>query len=233
LRQQSFQPGIAAVFFNPFFLIRYPLFKAIRQLAPELKGKLMDFGCGSKPYQNLFTVDSYTGVDVEQSGHNHRHSKIDVFYNGTSLPFENETFDSVFSSEVLEHVFEPDDILQEINRVMKPEAKLLLTAPFCWNEHEIPFDYARYTSVGIKHLLEKNGFEVIEFQKTGSFVKVLFQLFILYLYEVGSRGGWLGKGIAIIFVVPVNLLSLIISPLLPFNQSLYFNNVVLAQKPVA
>lgn len=230
LRQQSFQPGIAAVFFNPFFLIRYPLFKAIRQLAPELKGKLMDFGCGSKPYENLFTVDSYTGVDVEQSGHNHRYSKIDVFYNGTSLPFENETFDSVFSSEVLEHLFQPDILLQEINRVLKPGGKLLLTAPFGWNEHEMPFDYARYTSEGICALLRKNGFEIIRFQKTGNFVRVLFQLWILYLYEIRRKGGNVALYAAMLLIVPFNLLAVLVAPLFPVNHSLYFNNVVLVQK---
>lgn len=230
LRQQSFQPGIAAVFLNPFFLIRYPLFKAIRKAAPELKGKLMDFGCGSKPYENLFTVDSYTGVDVEQSGHNHRHSKIDVFYNGASLPFENETFDSVFSSEVLEHLFQPDTLLKEINRVLKPGGKLLLTAPFGWNEHEMPYDYARYTSEGICSLLRKNGFEIIRFQKTGNFVRVLFQLWILYLYEISSKGGKVALYAALLLILPFNLLAVLVAPLFPVNRSLYFNNVVLVQK---
>jgi SAM-dependent methyltransferase len=230
LRRQSFQPGIAAVFFHPFFLIRYPLFKAIRQNAPALKGKLMDFGCGSKPYQNLFKVDSYIGVDVEQSGHNHQNSKIDVFYNGTTLPFESETFDSVFSSEVLEHLFQPDAMLHEINRVLKPGGKLLLTAPFGWNEHEMPYDYARYTSEGICSLLRQNGFEIIRFQKTGNFVRVLFQLWILYLYEVSRKGGKAVLFAAMLLIVPLNLLAIVLAPLFPVNRSLYFNNVVLAQK---
>lgn len=190
----------------------------------------MDFGCGSKPYENLFQATSYIGVDAEHTGHNHAHSKVDVYFNGTTLPFENNFFDNVFTSEVLEHLFEPDQLLPEINRVLKSGGKLLLTVPFCWNEHEMPFDYARYSSEGIRHLLQKNGFEIIEFKKTGNFIRVLFQLLILYLFETGRRAGSAGIILSMIFIIPFNVLALLLSPLFPVNKTLYFNNIVLAQK---
>lgn len=230
LHHKSFQPGVASLFINPFFLIRRPLFKAIQIMAPALKGKLMDFGCGSKPYENLFSVTSYTGVDVQQTGHNHRHSRVDVFYDGKKLPFENEYFDCVFSSEVFEHLFQPDLLLKEINRVMKSGGKILITVPFCWNEHEMPFDYARYTSEGVNHLLVTNGFEIIEARKTGNFIRVLFQMCVLYLYETGIKYGLGGRILSMIFIAPLNLLAVVLSPLFPVNKSLYFNNVVLAEK---
>jgi SAM-dependent methyltransferase len=230
LRHQSFQPGILSFLINPFFLIRYPLFKSIQHFAPQMKGKLMDFGCGSKPYFNLFNVESYTGVDIEKSGHNHLHSKVDVYYSGTSLPFENEKFDSIFSSEVLEHLFQPDELLSEINRVLKPGGKLLLTAPFGWNEHEMPYDYARYSSTGIRHLLQKNGFEILESQKTGNFVRVLFQHWIIYLFETGNKGGKAGVAAMMILILPLNVLAVLLAPIFPVNKSMYFNNIVLAQK---
>src|SRR5215213_8673314 len=131
MKQQSFQPGFAAVFSNTFLFIRRGLYRNIRELAPGLQGRLLDFGCGRKPFQNLFNVAEYVGVDVEQTGHEHSNSKVDVFYNGTALPFENASFDALFCSEVLEHVFNPDEILPEINRVLKPGAKALFTVPFC------------------------------------------------------------------------------------------------------
>ena len=58
-------------------------------------------------------------------------------------------------NQVLEHVFNPDEFLLKINRVLKNDGKLLLTVPFVWDEHEQPFDYARYSSFGLKALIEK------------------------------------------------------------------------------
>ncbi|MBK8496718.1 MAG: methyltransferase domain-containing protein [Chitinophagaceae bacterium] len=87
------------------------------------------------------------------------------------MPFDNDQFDAVFSSEVFEHIFNLEEILPEINRVLKPGGKLLFTCPFAWPEHEIPYDFARYSSFGIKAVVERQGFTVIEQYKTGHFLK--------------------------------------------------------------
>lgn len=229
-KKESFQPGVFAAFINPFFFIRRSLYLAIRVKAPQLSGKLMDFGCGRKPYQNLFTVEQYIGVDIEVSGHDHNNSLVDIYYDGETIPVEAEYFDSVFCSEVLEHLFEPDKILSEINRTMKPGGNILLTVPFCWNEHEIPYDYARYSSFGVRYLLEKHGFTIIEEQKTGSFIRVIVQMFNLYIYEVLKRWKSAGYLLSMLLIAPINIISSLILPLLPSNKSLYFNNVILATK---
>lgn len=230
LKRQSFQPGRSSIFTNPFYLIRRSLFKHIRTFAPQLSGRLLDFGCGRKPYENLFTVSEYTGVDMEHTGHDHVNSKVDVFYDGRHLPFKDQTFDSLFCSEVLEHIFDPEVILPEINRVLKPGAKALITVPFCWNEHEAPYDYARYTSFGITHLLTKHGFRVVELKKSGSFVQVIAQLWALYFFERLKRFGRTGYALSLLFIVPVNLAARTILRIFPHNDSLYFNNIVLAEK---
>jgi SAM-dependent methyltransferase len=230
LRKQSFQPNLLSIFINPYFLIRKELKKNIVYFIPQLKGRLMDFGCGRKPYENLFSVDEYIGVDIQTTGHDHTLSRIDVFYDGQHIPLPDGSFDAIFSSEVLEHIFNPDQILPELNRVLRNGGKILLTVPFCWNEHEIPYDYGRYSSYGIKHLLTSHGFKVIELRKSGNFITVLFQLWILYISELFKSCGRLGLIISLVFIAPFNLISLIISPLMPRNKSLYFNNVVLAEK---
>ncbi len=136
---------------NPFYFIRRALLKKVEEYAPQLSGKLLDFGCGSKPYQSLFTrASEYTGLDYEGEGHSHVNEKVDVYYDGKKTPFANQTFDSVFSSEVFEHIFNIDEILPEINRVMKKGGKILITCPFVWHEHEVPVDYARYTTVCVE-----------------------------------------------------------------------------------
>src|SRR5882724_916674 len=143
LRRQSFQPGLAGLFINPFYYIRRALFLNIQLFAPRLQGRLLDFGCGRKPYRNLFPhITEYIGIDIEQmTGHDHSLSQVDVFYDGKTIPFGDNSFDAVFCSEVLEHVFTIDDILTELHRVLKKDGTMLLTIPFCWNEHEVPYDF--------------------------------------------------------------------------------------------
>ncbi len=230
LKHQSFQPDILSLFINPFFFVRYAYYKNIRNYIPYLKGRLLDFGCGRKPFEKLFSVDEYIGIDIETTGHDHKNSKVDMYYDGKHLPFENETFDSLFCSEVLEHVFNPDEVLPELNRVMKKGAKILITTPFCWNEHETPYDYARYSSFGIKHLLEKHGFKIIVTKKSGNFARVNFQLWALYFFELFKKLGRTGHILSLFFIIPINLLGSVLLLILPKNDSVYFTNIVLAEK---
>ena len=230
LKYQSFQPGIVSLFINPFFFIRYSLYKNIQYFASHLGGKLLDFGCGRKPFENLFFVTEYIGIDIEQTGHDHKNSKVDIYYDGWKIPFANETFDAVFCSEVLEHIFNPNEILTELNRVMKTNAKILITVPFSWNEHETPFDYARYSSFGIKHLLETNGFKIVEHKKSGNFARVNFQHWALYFFELFKKWGKAGYLLSLIFIIPINIIGSILLLIMPRNESLYFTNVILAVK---
>ena len=230
-KRESFQPSFWGIFLNPFFFIRKGLYKNIKIYAKSLDGLLLDFGCGRKPYKNLFNVKQYIGVDIQQSGHSHELSEVDVYYDGKTIPFDDHYFDSVFCSEVIEHVFEVDYILDEINRVLKKGGKILLTVPFVWNDHEVPYDYGRYSSYGIKYLLEKHGFEIIEISKSTNFVETICQLWTLYIYHIfKTRYMVLNIFFNIIFISPFTLLGVIISKVLPGRDDLYHNCIVLAIK---
>jgi len=131
---KAFNPPIT----QPNYLIRKRLLQAISGLSHQLNGRMMDFGCGSKPYKSLFSVSEYIGVDFENPGHPHLNESIDVFYDGITLPFSDYYFDGVFASEVFEHIFNLPDILNELNRVTKTGGLLLITCPFAFCEHEVP-----------------------------------------------------------------------------------------------
>jgi SAM-dependent methyltransferase len=231
-KKQLFQPNFLSLFINPFFIIRNALSKAIKKESVHLTGKILDFGCGDKPYKSFFNhAIEYIGLDIENEGHSHEKEEIDVYYDGKTIPFENEYFDSVFSSEVFEHVFDIDPILDEIYRVLKKGGKMLISLPFIWNEHEEPNDFGRYTSFGIKHILDKHGFEVIRLTKTGHFAAVAAQLVPLYIYElISTKNKYFNLLINFIFMSPFVIVGLLISSIMPRNRSLYFNNVVLAVK---
>ena len=230
IKKQSFQPDLRGIFVNPFFYIRYDLFNSISEFASSLSGKLIDFGCGRKPYRNLINVSEYIGVDIEQSGHDHSNSEIDVFYNGKEIPFPENTFDSLFCAEVIEHIFDPEIILPELNRVLKKGGKALFTVPFIMNEHEMPYDYGRYTIAGLTHLLNRHGFTILESRKSGHYTKALVQLFSLYIYELFKKLGKTGHVLSLILIVPWHILSFPFILLFPKNKSLYFNTVILCEK---
>ncbi|MBK8496717.1 MAG: hypothetical protein IPL50_18300 [Chitinophagaceae bacterium] len=71
------------VFTHPFFLIRHGINNKIEVLAETISGKVLDFGCGAKPYSKYFIhAKEYIGLDIEKSGHSHEDEKIDVYYDG-------------------------------------------------------------------------------------------------------------------------------------------------------
>ena len=228
--QKDFNPGIS----HTFYFIRRGLYAAIRQHAGSLNGKLLDFGCGSKPYQSLFNVESYTGLDFEKTGHDHSNEQIDVFYDGKTIPFGDGHFDSVLCSEVAEHLFDLNAALAEMNRVLKKGGKLLLTCPFVWGEHEVPYDYARYTQYALKDILEKNGFRIITYEKKGSFLEALTQMRVLYFAQVAepvlARLSYPGTFIFRSMVTLIKAWGSFKNWLFPAKQDLYLSNIVLAEK---
>jgi SAM-dependent methyltransferase len=230
--RQSFHPDFLSILVNPFYIIRKGMLRMLKTKTPLLTGKMMDFGCGVKPYRTLFcNVSEYVGVDIENEAHSHEKEEVDVYYSGKTLPFENDQFDSVFSSEVFEHVFNLDEILLEMNRVLKKGGTALFTVPFVWGEHEIPFDFGRYTSFGSKHLFEKAGFEVMSVEKNGSSIGVIHQLLIEYVRNLlFTKNKYINILINIVFISPLTISGIIATALFPKNNKLYFNNIVLVRK---
>jgi len=230
-KRQQFHPGLLGLFINPFYLARRELKKHIASLAPRLHGALLDIGCGSKPYAELFPhAAQYTGMEFA-SPKRKVEGTADAYYNGTRFPFPDRAFDSALATEVLEHVFNPDEFLEETRRILKPEGVLLVTCPFIWNEHEQPYDYGRYSSFGLRHLLEKHGFEIVESRKTVPHLGALCQLINCYIYEKLPFKNYRVRLLCyILLCFPFNLLGVILSVLLPKSDDLYLGNVMLARK---
>lgn len=228
--KEQLNPDFWGLFINPFYFARKELYKNIKSLSDKITGKTLDIGCGEKPYEALFHSDSYWGMDLKISGHKHNTEKIDVFYDGNKFPFSNESFDSLIVSQVLEHIFNPDEFLDEVNRVLKTDGFLLLTVPFVWDEHEQPFDYGRYSSFGIKHLLEKHNFRFVEHKKTASDFRAIIQIANSYFFKITYAKSIYLLPITLLLTIPVNILGVIFYKLLPKNEDLYLDNIVLCKK---
>jgi SAM-dependent methyltransferase len=229
--RQQMEPGLIGLLVNPFYFARRSLYEEMRYMAPNVGGRILDVGCGSKPYRSLFvSAKEYIGLEID-TPHNREAKRADFFYDGEIFPFESVAFDGVICNQVLEHVFNPDVFLQEIHRVLKPGGNLLLTVPFVWDEHEQPWDYARYSSFGLRSLVERNGFFVIEQRKTNADARVLFQLINAYIFKIlQTKSAKLNLLACLVFMAPVNLIGVLLGKLLPPNPDLYLDQVILTKK---
>jgi SAM-dependent methyltransferase len=218
----------------PGYFVRHRLLEGISKYANLLKGKMLDFGCGSKPYKSLFKVDEYIGLDYDGEGHSHIGEQIDHYYDGKKIPFDDNTFDSVFTTEVFEHIFNLPEILPELNRVMKKGALILITCPFAIAEHETPIDFGRYSSFGLRHLMETNGFEIVVQEKLGNSIEVITQFWLSYLAihitphikKIPLAGILFEKINSTLF----NLFAIGFGKILPKGKELYLNNLIVCKK---
>lgn len=164
-------------------------FLVMHYLIPDLKkvieehgvGRVLDVGCGNKPYESLFAgrISEYVGCDVVQSDKN----KVDVICPATQLAFSNDSFDTIFSTQVIEHVDDPFKMLSECNRVLKKGGKLIVSAPFTWELHEEPYDFYRYTKYGLKGMMEKNHFDIVLIKPNGGKWAAITQMNINMIYS--------------------------------------------------
>lgn len=136
-------------------------------------GRMLDIGCGTKPYKIVFEnqVSLHIGIDVPYSAHSL--AAIDVYSSATVLPFQNETFDFVLCTEVLEHVSDPEAAYLEIARVLKPGGMALVTTPFMYRIHEAPYDFYRYTPFAYSALAQRAGLTVKTLAQRGGYFTVL------------------------------------------------------------
>ena len=227
---ELFFPSVFGLLINPFYFARKGLAKHITDLAVNIAGKTLDVGCGTKPYVHLYRSSEYIGLEID-TPQNRADKKADYFYDGNTFPFDNGSFDSLVVNEVFEHVFNPDQFLDEAVRILKPNGVVVLTMPFVWDEHEQPYDFARYSSFGIKALLEKHGFEVLEQRKSTDDIRVIFQLLNAYIYKkTVTKNAYFNVLITLVFIAPFNILGELLFMITPRNPDLYLDNIVLARK---
>lgn len=221
-----------AVFLNPYYIVRRGLYTSIRRGAAQARGRVLDFGAGSAPYRHLFGCEEYVTVDTEAGGYPASRKIESVRYDGQSLPFPEKHFDFILCSEVLEHVFNLEQIIGELQRVLKPGGHLLISTPFVWEEHERPYDFARYTCFAWQYLLDRHGLDALSIEKTGGYIPTLCQMGVVYLANrrVFARSRFLKLFAAATVFAGIQLIGLALDSLLPRDDRLCLNIVLLAKK---
>ena len=214
-------------YLHPRHISRREIANFVRAEGPRLKGRLLDVGCGKKPYGRLLpNVQQHFGSDMPSTMHGLEHA--DLFASALALPFPDRTFDSVLCTEVLEHTPDPATGLREMARVAKPDALLLLTVPASEQLHEKPYDYCRFTCYWLEYLLDETGWEILRLRPRGGAWLEMGYRFSSFLYTaLGATSDPHGKltprALASWFVVPactcVQLLAVLLDKLWPSNVS--------------
>lgn len=169
---------------------------SLREVAPRARGRLLDVGCGNKPYEAFFTphVTEYIGIEQASTfaatAAGSQGNRPDHLYDGERLPFPDRSFDTVLNVQVLEHTPRPGALVSEMARVLADDGLLILLAPFQFRLHEQPHDYFRYSSHGLRHLCEEAGLEVLEIRPQGSLWSVIGHKLNTFLaFRVGRVAG--------------------------------------------
>ncbi len=155
--------------------------------------KLLDVGCGSKPYAPMFRKlgVEYTGIDFKSYSPNKTFSPElpDLYFDANytknfRLPkFKTGSYDIITSFEVLEHSKEPEVFFEEASRILKKGGYLVVSVPFIWELHMLPYDYYRYSEFKIRDFCEKNNFTIIETINRGNAFSTILQLSIIAVTE--------------------------------------------------
>ena len=162
--------------------------------------KILDLGCGYKPFQPLFPNDWYCGVDISLN------SFADVIADNHNLPFKDNIFDIIIISEVLEHCDNEYRIINEMRRVAKNKALVYLTLPFIFPIHGVPHDFNRFTSYKLKSLFKND--DIVSLQASNNIFGSIF-IFINMILRI------LFGSVKILFPVYIinNLLALLLEKL--------------------
>lgn len=146
----------------------------ISKVACCVNGDVLDIGCGDKPYRSAFVnARSYVGIDRPSKADDirlnatDRQRALDVGGCAESLPFSNASFDAVVSTQLIEHLAQPDLFFKESSRVLRQGGLLIITFPLFAPLHEEPYDYFRYTEYSINNFCFDNGLQVTSIEKMG------------------------------------------------------------------
>lgn len=176
------------------WVVRNALADWLRAQANELRGgdpvRILDVGCGPKPYYPFFAdvASEYVGVDVVENPAAELRGRVEA------LPVEDASFDVVLCTQVLEHCDDPAEAVRELRRVTAPGGRVLASTHGVQVYHPSPVDYWRWTHAGLRRLFEQNGiWEELRVEPAAGTASGLAMLLGTYV-EIALRRSLLARG---------------------------------------
>jgi SAM-dependent methyltransferase len=183
---------------DPLYLHLADLLLAVRKAATSESITVLDYGAGLAPYRRLFPNSHYRTADVGSSttfcdgligtpARNEAFAIPDyIILPDGSISEKKHTFDYILSTQVLEHVPNPEVHLSECFRLLRPGGKLFLTTHGSYEDHGSPYDYRRWTAEGLKYDLQKTGFEILRIEKLTTGPRAIIWFLQMYLDTMSS-----------------------------------------------
>ena len=224
-------------FFFPAFITRHFLYLKLKEKAEKFaKGKLIDLGCGTKPYEKLFDffIDSYYGVDypITADVNYKNQTKADLFVDCTNTGLDSKSFDTLLSTQVMEHIADTDLYLKECYRLLKKGGNGIFTVPFIWECHSEPFDYYRFTKYGLEYLFSKHDFKIISIEESEGAFAALIQTKIISIYNRNIKNIFFKYYLIMLNLIRIpvyNLIAMLFDNLFS-NKKLCLNYIIIVEK---
>ncbi len=189
----------------------------LKHLSASFSGQWLDIGAGDQPYRKYFSAaGKYLTTNTKRHYSEKDIASLDTLTtywieDGKALPVADNSLDGVACFQVLSVIASPENFFKEINRVLKPGGKVVLTTDFLypvWSSE----DTLRHTSFGLKELCKTSGFKKAEVESFGGFGSMMYSLFMRYMRsfpEIWKRKGLIAKAFsAISYIVLLILLPL-------------------------
>jgi len=172
---------------HPRYIAHREIERFLHAEGHSLTGRILDVGCGRKPYSLYFgDVTRHVGVDMPSTVHSR--DAVNVWGSALALPFSEAAFDGILCTEVLEHTPDPEQALCEMARVARPGAALLLTVPLSESLHEEPYDFCRFTHHWVQHLLGVTGWSLERIRpRGGAWLELGYRTSSLLYETLGAR----------------------------------------------
>jgi SAM-dependent methyltransferase len=133
-------------------------------------GTLLDVGSGASHFSDIYIPYKKTNIDFAP------YQDTDVTHDlETGLPFENESYDVVVSTNTFEHIYNSKELIKECYRVTKKGGLLIGSTPFQLCVHQEPHDYYRYTSFALARMMTDAGYIDINVVPLGTHNQLLNQ----------------------------------------------------------
>ena len=175
----------------------------------QRRGSILDVGCGDQPYARFVPKTCrYVAIDQEDLSEDfkmERYSRV-IYYAGPAFPVADAAFNSIFHTEVLEHVYETSGFLIECRRVLTPGGEMFFTVPFQARCHFKPHDYFRYTPAALQRMLADAGFVDVTVAPRGNDITVAAYKAAAVSFR-WAYGGAIGKALFLL-TLPLTILVL-------------------------